>query len=350
MTKHLINKKIDMNTSIRFLIIILLIGCISCEKNESNLIKETTIINVSDKAIKYLSDKAILSIQIYGKSIWILSSKYCDTCYVAPHISFRPIISQLTLIKNSSFEYEEPTSVGMPCMNHKGILFTASGNKVYKINNIKDYELVLETGDFHFNSMAFDQNDNIWFSGYNGIAFWDGNVLKVYNKSNSELPTDIIHGLAIDNSGNVWATLDFKGLLKISGDEWEIIPNSEISGLNEYSYLYYPIVDNENNIWFGVISPDTNSNILVFDTKEWSYQYPNQFGYGIINIDLKGTIWIINSEYENHTFKKSTLTYLINNEWIDFDVSMIESKILTINADDEHVFIGTVNGLVIVDK
>ncbi len=198
--------------------------------------------------------------------------------------------------------------------------------------------------------MVFDKNDNIWLSGYNGIAFWNGNELKVYDTNNSDLPSDNTHGLNIDNSNNVWVTLDFKGLLKITGDDWKIIPNSEIPGLDEYSYLHSPIVDNENNIWFNVFSPDTNSSILLYDSKEWIYQYPNQNGYGTINIDSQGTFWIINSEYDNYSFKNSTLAYLQNNEWINYDVSMIESKILTVNADDRNIFIGTVNGLVVIDK
>ena len=317
-------------------------GTSSCEREDSNY--------RYNSYIDYLSDKAILSIRIINDNIWILSSKQCETCYVAPQMSFRPTITQLTLINDSSFDYEEPTSVGIPCPDSKGDLYTAASNKIYKLNNIKDYELILETGNFYFNSFAFDKNDNIWLSGYNGIAFWNGNELKVYNTNNSELPSDITHGLTIDNSGNVWVTLDFNGLLKISGDDWEIIPNSAIPGLTDYSYLNSPIVDNENNIWFIVFSPDTNSNILVYDSKEWIYQYPNQNGYGTINIDSQGIFWIIISEYENYSFKKSTLAYLFNNEWTNFDVSMIDTKILTLNAEDKKIFIGTVEGLVVIDR
>lgn len=331
-----------MKTPIKHLTTILLMVLFSCEKNDSYLNYKSYI--------DYLSDKAIVSIRIFDANIWILSTKECDTCYVSPYMSFRPTINQLTMINDSSFEFEEPTSVGIPCINHKGILFTASGNKVFKINNIKNYELVLETGDFNFNSMAFDKNDNIWFSGYNGIAFWNGNELKVYNMNNSKLPSDITHGLAIDSSGNIWITLDFKGLLKITDDKWKIIPNSEIPGLNEYSYLKSPIVNSENNIWFSVFSSDTTSSILRYDGNNWNYEYPNQNGYGTINIDSKGTFWIINAEYENYSFKNSTLSYLYNNEWIDFDVSMIKSKILTVNSDDKKVYIGTVKGLIVIKK
>lgn len=336
-----------MKKQINILICFIIIVFISCEKHDDNAIEELNIIKVSDDALYYLSDKAILSIEIAENSIWILSSKHCDTCYVAPHMSYIPTISQLTLIKDSSFEYEEPTSIGFPCINHKGILFATSGNKVYKINSIKDYELVLETEGFNFYSLAFDKNDNIWLSGYNGIAFWNGNELKVYDTNNSDLPSDITHGLTIDNSNNVWVTLAFKGLLKIKEDDWEIIPNSEIPGLDEYSYLRSPIVDNENNIWFNVFSPDTNSNILFYNGVDWNYQYPRQNDhYGRLTIDSRGTIWAISNKYDYSTFISSSLAYYKNSEWIEFDISDIDSKVLTVNADDNKVYIGTVKGLI----
>ena len=339
-----------MKTQINILFCFFIIGFISCDKHDDDFIKGSNIINVSDDALNYLSDKAILSIQVAENSILILSSKNCDTCYIHPCMSHIPTIEQLSLINDSDFYYEEPTFVEVISLDNHGNFFTSVGNKIYKTNRLGDNELVLETGGFLFNSMVFDKNDNIWLSGYNGMAYWNGNELKVYNTGNSELPTDIIHGLAIDNSGNVWVTLDFKGLLKITGDEWKIISNLEIPGLNEYSYLKYPIVDFENNIWFGVFSSDTNSSILKYDNNIWSYQYPNQNGYGTIIADSEDQIWIINSEYENHTFKKSKLTYLKNSEWINFDVSMIESKILLLNANDKQVFIGTTDGLVVIAR
>lgn len=331
-----------MKTLIKIWTIILLLGFLSCEKNDSHIKYKS----FSD----YLSDKAILSIQLYDNNIWILSTKVCDNCYVSPEMSSIPMVSQLTMINNSGFDYEEPTLVSTPTMDHQGNLYTASRNKMYKLMGIKDYELIFETKDFNFFDFAFDKNDNIWLSGDNGIAFWNGKELKIFNTSNSELPSNIIHGLAIDNSDNVWVALDFKGLLKINGDKWEIIPNSEIPGLNTYSYLNNPIVDNANNIWYNVFSPNATSSFLRFDGVNWHYEYPNQLGYGVLNIDSKGTLWVINTKIENSVFKRSTLTYLQNNEWINFDVSIIKSRILTVNSDDKKVYIGTTEGLLVVEK
>lgn len=331
-----------MKTFMKIWCIILLLGFLSCEKTE--------IPKTYKSSIDYLSDKAIFSIQLYDSNVWVSSAKVCNTCYVAPQNSRIPMVSQLTLINSKGFEYEEPSLVSTPTMDHQGNLYTSSRNKMYKLIDIKKYELVFETKDFNFFHFAFDKNDNIWLSGENGIAFWNGKELQIFNKSNSELPSNITHGLDIDTSDNVWVALDFAGLLKINGDKWEIIPNTEIPGLSAYSYLSNPIVDKENNIWFDVFKPNTASGFLKFNGKDWQYEKPNELSYGVLNIDSKGTIWAINSEYEINVFKKSTLTYLQNNEWVNFDVSKIKTKILTVNADDKKVYVGTTEGLIVIEK
>lgn len=323
-------------------VIILFFGLLSCKKNNSDIKNKT----YND----FLSDKAIIAIGLINNNGWILSEKICDTCYVAPYMSYRPMISQLTKIYDSGFDYEEPTFVSNPTMDHHGNLYTAFKNKIFKLIDIKNYQLIFEAKDFSFYNYAFDKNDNIWFAGYNGIGFWNHQEFKVFNTSNSELPSNIIHGLTIDNNDNVWVTLDFKGLLKITGDKWEIIQNSEIPGLKTSSYLSNPIVDNDNNIWFSVFDSSIASNILKFNGENWNYEYPNQNGYGTLNIDSKGVIWIIHDEIENYLFKKSTLSYLKNNEWINFNVSNIKSKITTVNSDDKKVYIGTIEGLKLIEK
>ncbi len=332
-----------MKPSLNILAIILLfLISFSCERNVNK--------PVYNLYLDYLSDKSIVSIHILDDDVYVFSSKVCDTCYVSPVMSSIPMISQLTLINDSSFDFEEPTSFWIPAVSHQGSLYAASQNKIFKLNGIKNNELILETESFDFYYFAFDKNNNIWLGGYNGIAFWNGSELKVFNTSNSELPSNITHGLAIDNTDIVWIALDFEGVLKITGDKWDVISNIEIPGFKTSSYVRSPIVDNENNIWFTVFNSDTTSSILKYDGEDWNYEYPNQNGAGIINIDSHGTIWVSTNERENYSFKSSTLTYLQNEEWINFDVSMIGSYILTVNSDDETVYIGTAEGLKVMKK
>ena len=326
----------------KLLTIFLLTGLLSCEEtNRPDYYRSYT---------EYLSDKAIISIGIFDNTVWILSIKECDTCYVHPFSSHVPTISQLTAITQTGFNFQEPAYVGTPVMDNQGNLFTALQNKIYKIKSLGNYELVLEPDGFQFNYFTFDKNNHIWMGGDKGLAYWDGNELTRYNISNSILPSNITHGIALDHTGNVWVTLDFKGLLKISGDKWEVIPNAEIPGLKSSSYLSAPIVDNDNNIWFSVFTPDTTSNILRYDGLHWNYEYLGTDGYGMINRDSKGAIWIIQNIREDHVFKYPTLSYLKNGVWNNFDVSGIASQILTVNSDENKVYIGTVKGLYVVNK
>ncbi len=327
-----------MKTLIKVLLIAILIGLFACESDNSDL--------NTDTYLDYLSDKSILSIKIYNDTIWVSSSKYCDTCYVAPYMCYIPIIEQLTMIKDSYYEYDEPTIFETPNIDNQGNLYVASNNALYKLNAINNYSKILETGEFNFNSFAFDKNDNIWFTGDNGIAYWDKFDLTIYNSNNSELPSDITHGLAIDSSNIVWITLDFEGLLKINTSFWEVIPNSEIPGLNENSYLRNPIIDNKNNIWFTVFNPAVNSNVLVFNGTDWRYEYPNDDDFGRLNVDSEGTIWAIGNKYDNGNFSNSCLSYYKNGEWFDLDISSVSSQILTVNSNNNKVYIGTLNGLI----
>jgi hypothetical protein len=329
-----------MKTPIRLLMLLVLYGLVSCETEDSITKKESYL--------EYLKDKSIIAINIQGDTKYIFTSRYCDTCYVAPQMSYIPTIEEWTIIKDSSYENFSPVEfIGLPHSDSKGNLYTAKGNKLYKLNVSGEYELLLNTGDYYFSFFTFDKQDNIWFYGENnGIAFWDKSELKVYNSKNSELPTDRIHGLAVDNSGIVWITLDFKGLLKIESGNWIIIPNSEIPGLSEYSYLRGPIVDNTNNIWFEVFSPDTTSNVLRLENNIWIYEFPDKTKYCDLKIDSKGMIWAISNHYEISDLKYTTLKFYSSNSWIDFDISDIDTKILSVNADNNKVYIGTIKGLI----
>ena len=320
----------------KYLTFILIFGLLSCEKNHNDINYES----YSD----YLSDKGVISIGLFNNNVWTLSYKHCDSCHRIPELNYPSPSFQLTKIYNGGFKYEEPSSVSGPKMDQHGNLYTATQNKLFKLVDIKNYQLILDTKEFNFLNYAFDKKDNIWFSGFNGIGFWNHQELKVFNRNNSILSSNSTHGLTIDNDGNVWVGID-GSILKISGDQWNIIPYSEIPGLKTSSYLSNPMVDRDNNIWFKAFNSNTGSNIIKFNGITWNYEYPNLIAYGNINIDSKGIPWII-----SENISKNAIAYFKNNEWIDFDVSRIEPTIKTVNADDKNVYIGTFKGLEIIAK
>jgi ligand-binding sensor domain-containing protein len=329
-----------MKTQIILLLISVLIGLASCKNDDS--------INKKESYLDYLKDKSIIAIHVQGDTKYIFTSRYCDTCYLAPYNSHLPTIEEWTVINDSTFKNYSPTDFsGLPISDNKGNLYIAKGNKIYKLNDSGEYEQLLSAGNYNFTSFTFDNENNIWLYGdNNGVAFWNKSEFKIYNTQNSPLPTDRIHGLAVDKSGVVWISLDFKGLLKIENDKWIVVSNSEIPGLTKYSYLRGPKAVAENSVWFEVFSSDTTSNILRVENESWIYEFPENTGYFNLNIDSKGTIWVISNHYDYSIYKYSTLKYYNNNSWFDFDVSDIDTQILTVNADDNKVYIGTINGLI----
>lgn len=317
--------------------IFILVGLASCERENSPV-----------SYLDYLSDKTINGIHLIGDTVYVQTWRQCKECDVPSFMSYIPEIHEWTLIKGTTFKnYSLADFSGIPVKDNKGDLYIARGNTIYKLTD-KEYKPLLNTGNYTFNSFTFDNNNNIWFSSdINGIAFWNKSELKIYNAQNSQLPTNRIHGLAVDKSGTVWVSLDFKGLLKITNSNWQVIPNTEIPGLNRYSYLRGPKIVTANGVWFEVFSPDTTSNILKLENNNWIYEFPEAGVHSILNTDSQGTVWAISNRYENSKLKRSTLKYYRNNEWIDFNVSDITQHITTVNADESKVYIGTVKGLVV---
>lgn len=329
-----------MNKQIKASILLVLFGLISCETNDT---PEKYI-----SYLEYLKDKTIIGIHIQGDTKYVLTSRYCDTCYVAPEMSFIPTIEEWTVINDSTYNIYSPTEFsGLQISDYNGNLYMIDDNDVYKLNDVGEKDLLLSTGDFNFVSFAFDADDNIWFySDNSGIAFWNKTELKVYNTQNSQLPTNIIYGLGVDKSGIVWASLGHYGLLKIENNNWIVIPNEEIPGLGQYSYLRGPKIVQENSIWFEVFRPDTTSNVLKFENNNWIYEFPDNSKYCNLIQDSNESIWAIINHFDNGNYNYTTLKHYANDSWIDFNITDVNTRIVTMNADDNTVFLGTLNGLI----
>ena len=97
----------------------------------------------------------------------------------------------------------------------------------------------------------------------------------------------------------------------IESESWKIIPNEEIPGLTEYSYLRGPKIIQENSVWFEVFSPDTSSNILKFENNNWLYEFPDSSTYCNLEQDSKETIWAITNHYDYSEYKFTTLKYYL---------------------------------------
>lgn len=316
---------------------ILIIILVSCEKEE---------IGITNKAyLDFLKDKSISEIKIVDNTIYIESIKKCETCGPKEHND----TIYWTVIKQSSFEtYLDSDFSGVPQKDSKGNYYIGSYKSLYKLSQLGNYELILNTGDFYFQYFTIDKQDNIWFYGDNdGIAYWNHSKLEIYNSENTILPSDYYHcNLAIDESNNVWvASIGSAGLIKIESDNWTLIPGSEIPGFTEYSYLSYPLVDNENGVWFEVYSSSSGTKFVKLIDDEWTLQYPPTSRHLIK--DSENVMWAISYQISDG---EDALRYLSGNQWNEVEISSIDYDIITVNADNSTIYIGTSKGLFEISK
>ena len=110
----------------------------------------------------------------------------------------------------------------------------------------------VELEDTIVNSIVVDHNEFIWVAtDGKGVLAYDGQEWKSYTTANSDLPSDVIYDLMIDDENRVWAAT-YKGIAQFNGQEWAIIYSSD----NELpDNLTYAIAfDSSNNIWIGHVS------------------------------------------------------------------------------------------------
>lgn len=296
--------------------------------------------------IDYLNEKQVLGITASANDVWVLSSTVCDTCNVPVYVSSVPLNYQLTKIAGNTYSVDERTPVWKPVRDRNNNLYAKGKNHkdIYKINGINDYSLVVETGDLMVNDFVFDHDNHLWIWGTNGIGYWDDSSLKVYNQSNSILPTNIMHGIAVDANNIIWIPLDYsgKGILKIDNGNWSIVPISSIPGVNN-EYLANPVADNDGNIWFNTAALAT-SKIVKYNGSTWTTVSSNNNAY-IIGKDQKGNIWqtVNNTDSQN----PSSLYSLKDNEWQLVSAPGNKGYIFHVDVTDNNTFIGTSRGLVV---
>ncbi|MFT4017991.1 MAG: hypothetical protein QM668_13580 [Agriterribacter sp.] len=322
-------------------IILLLIGIFtSCKKQSA--------VKLPGSYLEYLDEKQILSITAAGNEVWVLSSTVCNTCSVPGYVSSVPLNYQLTKITGNSYKVDEKTRVGKPVRDRNNHLY-AKGidyKGIYKINDVNDYSLIVETGDLMVNDFVFDNNNHIWIWGTTGIGYWDGSRLEVYNSSTAGLPTDIIHGITVDANNIVWAPLDYagKGVLKIDNGNRSIVPITSIPGLSPDNYLANPVADDAGNIWFSTYA-FASPKIVKYDGSSWKMLPSDYDGY-IIGRDQKGIVWQTRNN-SSSSQGPTSLYHFTNNEWQQVNTSESKGYIYTVDVTDNNIFIGTSRGLLV---
>ena len=100
-------------------------------------------------------------------------------------------------------------------------------------------------------AIALDGSGNMWFGTGGGLAKFDGTNWTVYSVSNSGLPDNSVYSMAIDGSGNKWIGTN-RNLSRFDGTNWTIFNTSD-SGLPNNTILSLAI-DGSGNKWIGTFA------------------------------------------------------------------------------------------------
>src|SRR5690606_8925213 len=75
-------------------------------------------------------------------------------------------------------------------------------------------------------SLAIDQNNTIWIGTDSGLAQFKNNKWIIYTTSNSEIPSNNISGVSIDDFNNVWISTIDSGAAVFDHVNWIIYKTS----------------------------------------------------------------------------------------------------------------------------
>ena len=138
--------------------------------------------------------------------------------------------------------------------------------------------------------IAFDAQGHAWFCSYNdGVTEWDGTTWTQYRSDNSGLVSDHVESVAVDADNQKWFGTSSSGVSMFDGSNWTSYASSN-SGLPDNGVLVIA-VDHQDHKWFG-----TYGGVAEFDGTTWRTYTPENSGLGYpavraISIDSQGRKW-----------------------------------------------------------
>lgn len=177
--------------------------------------------------------------------------------------------------------------------------------------------------------IAVDNQNNKWIgTAEQGLLKYDENQFINFTTFNSGLPSSHINCINVSNDNQIWIGTP-NGIAVINQSSWTVY-NTSNSGLNNNN-VNKIIFDNSNKVWIG-----TNNGFCSFDGTNWkNYNYSSEkFTYLWVTslaFDSQENLWIGSSEFGILKFK--------NNQFIEFTDSVYNfptNKITTIDVENNN--------------
>jgi ligand-binding sensor domain-containing protein len=182
-------------------------------------------------------------------------------------------------------------------MNQEGHIWLGTDWGLYRFDGESDWiEFTLDNSSIPSNqirSIAFDAQNELWIGTFNhGLAHFDGTQWEVFNTQNSGLPDNFVKFLKFDQNNSLWISTT-GGLVKKSGDDWTVwnAYNSDLWTNNLTTIL---VDETTNDKYVGSV----NGGLSIFknDTLhavEMSYTHgiPDNTLYGMAFTE-SGQLWV----------------------------------------------------------
>jgi ligand-binding sensor domain-containing protein len=203
----------------------------------------------------------------------------------------------------------------------------------------------------HVNDIKFDDQGNLWFVmrnfggvGLGGAGMYDGENWTFYTTQNSDICSDDLLALAIDDENNVWFGSDTSGVSMYDGDGFtHYEPPSVIRDIE---------VDKNGNIW--VATAIKEKSTYMYDGSNWTKYNPSnsgihQYHINTIAVDSNNCVWFGSGKGMLSTDWYLNLSVYNGTDWVNFGINNYDIagwEIQDIIFDRDHNFwIATYNGI-----
>ncbi len=172
----------------------------------------------------------------------------------------------------------------------------------WRTYDISDLGFPIEEG-WHIKQVEVDSNGRLWISAYSGYKSQSGilmlqdDVVMTFARRNLEWPSDVVHDLAADNHGGIWAAIYDVGLGHLEGETWELIPDQG----RDLRHIVGIAFDQQGRVWVatrcsGVMTYEGTTWTTVFEGDADSYCVTRGQAIDGIAVDRQGRVWTWDSD------------------------------------------------------